>query len=64
MLEELIERARNVGLMMLTLSVTVGNTAARALYRQAGFCSYGIEPDSLRVGATLFDEEMMALHLE
>jgi ribosomal protein S18 acetylase RimI-like enzyme len=49
---------------VLTLSVTVGNTAARRLYIRAGFTVYGVEPLSLRVGADLLDEELMVLRLD
>jgi len=60
----LIEQARAAGLSFLTLSVTVGNHSARALYQSAGFQAYGIEPRSLRIGSELFDEELMLLRLD
>lgn len=59
LLDGLIDRARTQGLVVLTLSVTVGNTAARRLYLGAGFTVYGIEPLSLHVGADFLDEELM-----
>ena len=37
---QLIAEARTNGLMLLTLSVTIGNEAARRLYRNAGFVPY------------------------
>jgi ribosomal protein S18 acetylase RimI-like enzyme len=59
----LIEHARRVGLLRLTLSVTVGNDVARRLYEGFGFRSYGIEPGSLSVAGRLYDEELMTLAL-
>ena len=64
LLDGLIEQARARGLVLLTLSVTVGNAAARGLYSGAGFLVYGVEPISLRVGDDFLDEELMALRLE
>jgi ribosomal protein S18 acetylase RimI-like enzyme len=64
MLDRLIHEARATGLIMLTLSVTVGNEAARRLYRNAGFVPYGIEPGSLMIGSALLDEELLALPLD
>jgi ribosomal protein S18 acetylase RimI-like enzyme len=64
LLDRLIQEARASGLVQLTLSVTVGNEAARRLYQQAGFIAYGVEPLSLRVGGVFLDEELMALRLD
>lgn len=64
LLDALIHQARAQGLMLLTLSVTVGNPEARVLYTSAGFTVYGVEPISLRVGADFLDEELMALRLD
>lgn len=63
LLNGLILTARANGLVALSLSVTVGNEAARKLYRNAGFVTYGTEPNSLFVGADLLDEELMVLLL-
>ncbi len=63
LLDRLIQHARVSGLVVLTLSVTVGNTAAMRLYRRAGFGVYGTEPLSLRIGAEFRDEALMALRL-
>ncbi len=63
LMEALIRHARCIGLLSLTLSVTVGNESARQLYLRAGFRSCGVEPASLRIGADLFDEELMVLTL-
>ncbi|MDR3533274.1 MAG: GNAT family N-acetyltransferase [Rhodopila sp.] len=63
LMDRLIAAARSNGLIVLTLSVTVGNEAARQLYLKAGFTVYGVEPCSLRVGTDLLDEELMALRV-
>jgi ribosomal protein S18 acetylase RimI-like enzyme len=60
----LIAEARTGGLVLLTLSVTIGNEAARRLYLNAGFVPYGIEPGSLMIGSDLLDAELMALWLD
>lgn len=60
----LIAEARASGLVLLTLSVTVGNEAARRLYLDAGFTPYGIEPASLMIGPDPLDAELMALYLD
>lgn len=61
--DRLIVAARSEGLVVLTLSVTVGNDAARRLYLNAGFVPYGIEPRGLMIGSDLLDSELMALLL-
>ncbi|MBS0638276.1 MAG: GNAT family N-acetyltransferase [Acetobacteraceae bacterium] len=63
MLEGLLAHARDAGLRHVTLSVTSGNAAARALYRHSGFLTIGVEPDSLVIDGTAYDEERMALRL-
>jgi ribosomal protein S18 acetylase RimI-like enzyme len=64
LIDGLVTQARQDGLAVLTLSVTVGNHAARRVYLDAGFTSYGMEPRSLRVADVFFDEELMALLLD
>jgi ribosomal protein S18 acetylase RimI-like enzyme len=64
LLDAVVAHARAVGLLTVTLSVTVGNAAARSRYLRAGFESYGSEPGSLRIGAALLDEELMVLRLD
>jgi ribosomal protein S18 acetylase RimI-like enzyme len=59
----LIAEARASGLVLLTLSVIIGNEAARRLYLHAGFVPYGVEPASLMIGSDLLDAELMALYL-
>lgn len=49
LLEALVAHARAERLGSLVLTVTEGNEAARHLYEAAGFRSFGIEPDAVRV---------------
>jgi ribosomal protein S18 acetylase RimI-like enzyme len=63
LLDRIIHEARSSGLILLTLSVTTGNTAATRLYLNAGFTVYGVEPLSMRVGSAFLDEELMVLRL-
>jgi RimJ/RimL family protein N-acetyltransferase len=63
-LDALIVHARTLtGLTDLTLAVTVGNAPARALYTNAGFQPYGIEPRYIQAGSRYHDIEWMILHL-
>ena len=45
------------------LGVTIGNTAARALYATCGFKSIAVKPRVLKVGDRYYDQELMALDL-
>lgn len=64
LLEALLERARKApGLEQITLSVTVGQTAARKLYGSLGFEVFGREPNSVRAAGETADEEHMVLRL-
>jgi ribosomal protein S18 acetylase RimI-like enzyme len=47
------------GIRQILLAVTVGNHAARHLYRAAGFVTWGIEPDYLCIGDQFYDIEWM-----
>ncbi len=62
--QRLIAPANANGLHILTLSVTVGNVAARRLYLNLGFVPYGTESASLKIGSQLLDAELMALVLD
>jgi RimJ/RimL family protein N-acetyltransferase len=65
LLREAVERARKVpGLRQLHLSVVTPNPSAQALYIQAGFESYGIEPDALYVDGVYYSEDYMVLSLD
>jgi RimJ/RimL family protein N-acetyltransferase len=59
-----IGRARDDGVSMLTLTVTIGNAGAQRLYERFGFRTYGVEPRALRIGDTFHDDALMALRLD
>lgn len=64
LLDQAIRAAKAMpGVRSLGLTVIVPNESARRLYLSAGFRSYGIEPQSLKVGEHYYDEEHMALEL-
>jgi ribosomal protein S18 acetylase RimI-like enzyme len=52
------------GVRRLNLTVTVGNSAALALYQGLGFEIYGREPEGLCVDGAYHDEYLMTLPLE
>jgi len=62
LVEAVIEHARGQ-LEQLHATVTIGNHAARQLYRRLGFQTYGREPRGLKVGETYFDQELLVLLL-
>jgi ribosomal protein S18 acetylase RimI-like enzyme len=49
--------------MLLHATVTASNTAALALYRQAGFVRFGTEPKALLVGGKFYDDDLLILDL-
>ena len=55
--------AARPGLRQLGLTVTEGNAAALALYEQAGFVAWGVEPMALRTGSGWRGKVHMALRL-
>jgi ribosomal protein S18 acetylase RimI-like enzyme len=63
LLDALIAHARLNGLESLVLTVTDGNERARRLYESAGFRSFGIEPDAIRVAGRSFAKNHMQLNL-
>jgi ribosomal protein S18 acetylase RimI-like enzyme len=64
LLDAAVDRARGMeGVEQVSLEVTVGNSAARALYRSCGFTVYGVEPRALKLGDVYLDEELMTLRL-
>jgi RimJ/RimL family protein N-acetyltransferase len=65
LLDALIARAStDAELHLLTLNVTVGNTAAERLYERSGFVRYGTLPRAIRVGGQFFDKHHMLLNLK
>ncbi|MDB5943869.1 MAG: family N-acetyltransferase [Ramlibacter sp.] len=63
LVERLVAAARTSGVAMLVLTVTDGNRAATRLYERAGFRSFGVEPDAIRVGGRSFAKRHMYLEL-
>lgn len=60
----LLERAkRDSSLEQILLAVATGQSAARQLYRDCGFETYGAEPNALKVGSTYIDEDHMILRI-
>ncbi len=64
LVEAAIARARDARLSVVHLTVTLGNDAARRLYAELGFRTYGIERRGLCVDGVFHDEELMALDLD
>jgi ribosomal protein S18 acetylase RimI-like enzyme len=60
----LLERARqDPSLEQILLAVATGQTAAKQLYLDCGFETYGTEPKALKVGAAYVDEDHMILRI-
>lgn len=64
LVDALLAEARACGVESLILTVTQGNNAARELYARAGFTTFGMEPDAVRVGGRSFAKEHMHLKLD
>ncbi len=64
LLQLLIDGVRELdGMEQLKLSVTRSNAAARRLYLRAGFASYGVEKNAIKVDGVYHDKEYMAIAL-
>lgn len=63
LLDALVTHARGIGLAALVLTVTEGNPQAQRLYAAAGFRSFGIEPDAIRVDGRSYSKNHMRLDL-
>ena len=63
LMDALIAHARREGLKHLVLTVTDGNGPAKHLYESAGFRSFGIEPDAIRVDGRAYAKNHMHLEL-
>ena len=61
LLQALMAHARQAGIASLVLTVTEGNAHAQRLYAGAGFRSFGIEPDAIRVQGQPFAKNHMQL---
>jgi GNAT superfamily N-acetyltransferase len=64
LITSLVERAKqDSSLEQILLAAATVQNAARKLYHDCGFKSYGIEPYALKVGSTYVDEDHMILRL-
>jgi ribosomal protein S18 acetylase RimI-like enzyme len=63
LLEALLAHARDTGVESLVLTVTEGNDSAQRLYAAAGFRSFGVEPDAIRVAGRSWAKNHMHLDL-
>ena len=64
LIQALIERAKqDPSLEQILLAVATIQSAARQLYRNCGFETYGTEPYALKVGDRYIDEDYMILRL-
>lgn len=52
------------GILQVHLCVTLASRAALALYRSAGFRTFGVEPRAMRVGGRFLDEAHMVRRLD
>jgi ribosomal protein S18 acetylase RimI-like enzyme len=63
LVETVVREARVAGLELLVLTVTEGNQSATTLYEHAGFRSFGVEPDAIRVDGRGLAKKHMYLEL-
>ena len=63
LVDAVVRDARQDGITLLVLTVTVGNAKARALYTRVGFQSMGVEPDAIRVNDVSYGKEHLYLQL-
>lgn len=60
----IVERAKQISsLEQILLAVSSGQDAARQLYRDCGFETYGTEPNALKVGSRYVDQDFMILRI-
>lgn len=64
LLDRLVAEARLSGVELLVLTVTDGNKPATSLYQRAGFHSFGVEPDAIRVDGRSFAKRHMYIELK
>ena len=61
----LLEKAKqDSSLEQIMLAVATSQTAAKQLYRDFGFETYGTEPNALKAGSTYIDEDHMILRIK
>ena len=60
----LVDRAKqDSSLEQILLAVATGQNAARRLYRELGFETFGTEPNALKVGSSYIDEDHIILRI-
>jgi ribosomal protein S18 acetylase RimI-like enzyme len=64
LLDRLVAEARLSGIELLVLTVTDGNKPATNMYQRAGFHSFGVEPDAIRVDGRSFAKRHMYIELK
>jgi ribosomal protein S18 acetylase RimI-like enzyme len=64
LVEAAIGHARDAGLLVLHLTVTVGNDTAQRMYQAQGFARFATERRALCVDDVFYDIEHMALDLD
>jgi RimJ/RimL family protein N-acetyltransferase len=63
LIDALLAHARTLGLELLVLTVTQGNSVATNFYEAAGFRSFGIEPRAIKVDGRFHAKNHMSLEL-
>ena len=63
LVDTVVQSARACGIKLVILTVTDGNRPACRLYENAGFASFGMEPDAIRVDGVSFGKQHMFLQL-
>jgi ribosomal protein S18 acetylase RimI-like enzyme len=63
LVQTVIQAAKASDIELLVLTVTDTNRQAAALYARAGFASFGVEPDAIRVNGVPFGKQHMYLQL-
>ncbi|MDB5928298.1 MAG: GCN5-related N-acetyltransferase [Polaromonas sp.] len=63
LVDAVLREARGCGVGLVVLTVTEGNLPAIALYERAGFASFGIEPDAIRVAGVSLGKQHMFFQL-
>jgi ribosomal protein S18 acetylase RimI-like enzyme len=63
LMETLIDRAGEIGLRQVNLSVNNASLEAVSLYESCGFERFGLEKDAMKIGGNYFDAAYMVLRL-
>lgn len=63
LVQTVIQATKAAQVELLVLTVTDTNRQAAALYARAGFASFGVEPDAIRVNGVPFGKQHMYLQL-